>query len=144
MVQLVYASAAKAPFSPEDLKTLLRDSRLRNSVYSVTGMLLYDNGSFLQALEGPARSVDVIFNSIQHDRRHTGLKVLLRLDIPRRDFSEWSMGFVDRSTSTRQPDGFLDYRNPLPLLAMEGTRAMHFMRFFRDGLCREVLVPQTI
>lgn len=65
MLQFIYASAASATFSPEDLRMLLAKARSRNTLYSVTGMLLYHNGSFLQVLEGPPTSVGIIFDSIQ-------------------------------------------------------------------------------
>lgn len=55
MYRLVYKSVECAPFSETDLKKLLMNSRLRNTEAGLTGMLIYDRGTFLQMLEGAWR-----------------------------------------------------------------------------------------
>ncbi len=58
LIQFIYASAASSPFTSEALRTLLAKSRSRNSLYGVSGVLLYYDGSILQVLEGPEDTVD--------------------------------------------------------------------------------------
>ena len=53
LFSIVYHSAAKPGFSSLDLDEVLSQSRVKNRVNRVTGMLLAENGRFLQALEGP-------------------------------------------------------------------------------------------
>jgi len=137
MLQLVYASAATAPFSPQDLDHLLRRARPRNDLYKVTGLLLYHSGSFLQVLEGPEAGVDAIYAHIVRDRRHSAAKVLSRLPITRREFENWSMAFADTSASLQRPAGFMDYHRQLPALSDAPTRAAQYLRFFQQGLCRQ-------
>lgn len=139
MVQLVYASAAVERLLPDALQLLLAQSRSRNVKDDVTGMLLYHNGSFMQVLEGPASSVNPIFASIERDKRHTGIKTLLRHEIQRREFAAWSMAFVDFSMPFHQANGFVDYYTSLPMLSQQGSRSMQLLRFFQDGLCRELV-----
>ncbi len=136
MIQFVYSSAARNPFTPEDLKHLLQKARLRNSVYNVTGMLLYDAGSFLQVLEGPEASVDLIFASIKRDPRHLNAKTLSRQSIERPEFSDWAMGFADTSLWPTKPPGMVDYHQILPRLTAGSTEAKRYLRFFQEGLCR--------
>ncbi len=126
MVQLIYASAATRPFSAPQLNTLLEKARARNSLFSVTGMLLYHSGSFL------------ILASIRRDPRHTNTKILSRQSSTRREFDQWAMGFVDTSQLERTP-GLVDYHRTLPKLTIGSSDAKRYLRFFQDGLCRQTV-----
>jgi hypothetical protein len=92
---LVYVSAALEPWSQEDLLALLTLARERNAIRGITGMLLYDHGGFMQALEGPRAAVQDLAAAIRRDPRHRSMIVML--DVPRaeRYFPAWSMGFRD-------------------------------------------------
>ena len=131
MIQLIYTSAETVPFSPEALNASLFKARQRNSVYKVSGMLLYDSGSFLQVLEGPEDAVETILTSILREGRHGSQKVLSRLKVERRDFAEWSMAFVDSSLSLRRPAGLVDYSRVLPGLPDASAQAQRFIRYSR-------------
>ena len=137
MIQSIYASAATKPFSPKDLDVLLSKARARNSVYQVSGMLLYHEGSFLQVLEGPEASVDLILASIFRDPAHYQPRTLLRQTIMHREFEGWSMGFADPSQFASHPSGYVDYTRELVKLPDAGTRAHQYLRFFREGLYRQ-------
>ncbi len=137
VIQLVYASAATQPFTPEALKQLLTKARGRNAMFGVTGMLLYHRGSFLQVLEGPDAGVDRILASILKDARHTTARTLSRTTIATREFEAWSMGFVDTTNAMAHPAGHVDYHRELPGLTQSGSKAKKFLRFFQDGLYRE-------
>lgn len=91
---------AVRPFSPEELLQLLTQSRARNRERDLTGLLLYRNGQFLQALEGPAAQVDALIEKIWVDRRHAGLRILMREEISEREFPDWSMGFKNINEAT--------------------------------------------
>ena len=138
MIQLVYASAATTPFSPAALRSLLTKARARNTAYEVSGMLLYHNGSFMQVLEGPERGVELIMHSIRKDARHCDTKVLRQGEVPQREFADWSMGFIDTSSSgVSQAAGQIDYERVLPQLIDAPTAARRYLRFFEQGLCRQ-------
>ncbi len=102
MIRVVYSSVAVRPFSPEGLLQLLTHSRARNRERDLTGLLLYRNGRFLQALEGPAEQVDALIEKIWVDRRHAGLRILMREEIAEREFPDWSMGFEDLDEATEE------------------------------------------
>ncbi len=103
----------------------------------VSGMLVYHGGSFLQVLEGAEENVATVFESIERDPRHDRTKVLLRQTIERREFGEWSMGFVDGGTAVTKPAGMVDYYRGLPELSDAATRARQYLRFFQNGLYRQ-------
>lgn len=106
MLQLVYVSVAVSPFSELSLRALLTFSRTRNTARSVTGMLLYQTGSFLQVLEGEPETVESLFAKIECDPRHHHVHVLSRSDLQIRNFGDWSMGFVDVRASAMALPGF--------------------------------------
>jgi len=94
MYQMVYISKA----SDETLKSssqymaeILEIATKNNSEKSVTGLLVYNSGHFLQLLEGSKESVSEIFNKIAKDKRHSNVKVILRQDVDSRLFDNWSM-----------------------------------------------------
>ena len=61
MHQVVYASAAVEAFSEVQLVQLLARARTNNERLGVTGLLLYDEGSFLQVLEGDAKVIELLY-----------------------------------------------------------------------------------
>ena len=96
MYQLVYTSIANREFSAADLKKLLLRARMRNKEAGVSGMLVFHDGTFLQALEGDKRAVIEIFTKIEKDARHRDISVLHRGPGPeQRIFGDWAMGFAD-------------------------------------------------
>jgi methanogenic corrinoid protein MtbC1 len=88
---LTYKSVATASPSPADLRALVSQARQRNRNMSVTGMLLYEDGSFLQTLEGPPDKLGRLWASIRQDTRHDHIEVLSEHIAPARLFSEWDM-----------------------------------------------------
>lgn len=132
MLQLAYVSVASAPFSAVSLRTLLTSARTRNSARGVTGVLLYQSGSFMQVLEGEPAIVEGIFAKIQRDPRHRDVLVLLRGDIETRNFGDWSMGFVDVLASAITLPGFRSGKAFQDLVG--DTKSIErVVRGFRDG-----------
>ena len=95
MIHLIYMSSAAKEMNEEDLLEMLAQSRSRNEAQNITGMLLYKDGVFLQALEGNAKDVDDIYKSILLDKRNTGHYLIEEKEIIDRQFPDWSMGFED-------------------------------------------------
>ena len=93
---IVYVSSAVRLFSLEEVAHLLQRARERNEDYGVTGVLLYHGGNFMQYIEGPKDSLDVIYDIIKKDDKHTGIIVVSREVIERRQFDDWSMAFQSR------------------------------------------------
>lgn len=90
---LVYVSSAVRLLDPEEIQYLLERARQRNREYDVTGVLLYTGGNFMQYIEGPKDNLDVIYKIIQEDEQHTGIILISREPIERRQFGEWSMAY---------------------------------------------------
>ena len=93
LYQVIYASVSTRPIDEEELLTMLKRSREKNSRLGITGMLLHCDHAFIQALEGPKDRVMELFRVIQEDARHSRIAVLFEGPINQRSFSHWSMGF---------------------------------------------------
>ena len=91
---IVYASSATSLPSVEQLNALLAASRESNRRASLTGMLLYNDGNFMQCLEGPEEAVKATYARIASDPGHKGVITLLDEPIAQRSFADWQMGFL--------------------------------------------------
>ncbi len=132
---LLYASSAVKPFGDDDLVALLRQSREKNQRLDITGLLLYKEGSFMQALEGPREAVLGVMASIQADKRHHRIHILLQQDQPQRDFAGWSMGFKRLDGDAPLEPGYSDFLDvPLngQIFRDNPSRSLQFLRCFRE------------
>jgi hypothetical protein len=107
LIQLVYASAATKPFTQTELRELLSRARANNGKEGITGLLLYHKLSFLQILEGEEENVAPLFARIERDPRHNRVLLLSRKDTEERNFSVWSMGFIDVNQTAAALSGFV-------------------------------------
>ncbi|KAI8913094.1 Acylphosphatase-like domain-containing protein [Powellomyces hirtus] len=101
--QLIYLSQAVTPSSAA-LAAILDSARRRNERDQISGILLYNNGQFMQCLEGNHDQVGAVYNDIRKDDRHDHLAVLLDHTVSRRDFDCWLMGFKDVSLDRKFAD----------------------------------------
>lgn len=88
---LTYKSIATATPRASDIDRLVGKARARNRSLDVTGMLLVEDGCFLQTLEGPPRAVAALWSSIQSDERHDHIEVLSEHMAAARLFSDWDL-----------------------------------------------------
>lgn len=111
---LTYKSIATAAPRPSDLDVLVTRARQRNRSLDVTGMLLFEDGCFLQTIEGPPKALATLWSSIQRDARHNHIEVLSEHMVPARLFSNWDLLLSDRlddvpSTTPKTPPAVADY-----------------------------------
>ena len=94
LVRLIYASKVAPHFGPMDMHDILDKSRRNNIEHGISGLLILADGYFFQALEGDRAAVHATYARILKDSRHTGSVMLSSLEIEKRQFSGWSMGYV--------------------------------------------------
>ena len=130
MIQLIYVSTAARRISKDDLQTILLTSIHHNSEKNITGLLLYDQGTFCQALEGEAEDVHALFSKIKKDERHTNVIKIFDDEIMARDFSSWSMNCINLDHYEKnQITGYKDF-----------TDAVHNWNFVNPVQAKEVLM----
>lgn len=133
MHQVIYSSAAVAPFTETQLAQLLARARINNERLEITGLLLYDDGSFLQALEGESEVIERLYETIGRDKRHHRVVALLRREIDERHFSQWRMGFAAVNAFSKKLPGYSDYLQARNEPAAAASAAERLMGSFRDG-----------
>jgi hypothetical protein len=105
LVHCLYASRLLAPLDPKVLDAIFVTSHRNNMENGITGILCFNETTFIQLLEGSRREVSSLFRNITQDDRHFDVELLLHEEIERRSFSSWTMGKVN-----------LDKVNPAVLL----------------------------
>lgn len=112
MIRLIYISTATSKPTEADLTSLLRQANGRNLRQKITGMLLYNNRSYMQILEGDAKDVHEIYAAICKDPRNEGNVILLESEISAREFPDWNMGFENlEKCAPNELPGFIDIFN---------------------------------
>ncbi len=91
LATLTYQSRATRPFSDDELRDLLHSAQARNRAAAITGLLIYDNERFFQCLEGPADSLQVVWQAIQNDPRHADVELLGSAPTTTRFFAQWDL-----------------------------------------------------
>ncbi len=130
MLQLIYASNAAFSFSEKDLEELLIQARDFNNSKEITGLLIYHNENFMQVIEGPDHEIEKLYSRIENDSRHHHVTLIYKEPIEKKDFGDWSMGFVDTRTIEQPVEGFVDFNTDMFELINDDTKAKRILRMF--------------
>jgi len=137
LFQIVYTSTAAELFSRAELNELLKGSVQRNTRAGITGLLLYNNGTFMQTLEGEEAVVIALFAKISRDPRHHHVIPLIHEPIERRNFSNSAMAFRDLDApELRNLPGYSEFLNtPLngDLLAPDIPKCQRLLLLFKEN-----------
>jgi hypothetical protein len=96
---IVYVSTATQLMSVSQLESLLVEARDLNRKSAITGVLLYNDGNFIQYFEGSVEAVRITYERIQSSRSHKGIIELMNERIAHRNFADWQMGFAQPTQS---------------------------------------------
>jgi Sensors of blue-light using FAD len=138
MHELIYVSAARRPFDTAQLAAVLEQSRRNNAKVGVTGILLYEGGSFLQVLEGEREVVEALYQRVAGDDRHYRLQRLRARPIATRSFAAWTMGFVSLDPKLALPQRHALLSNGS--LEDGGAELLAFLDGFRNGQWRSYIL----
>ena len=138
LVHCIYTSAETNEFSHDDIIDLLEKARANNAKLDVSGILLYESGSFFQVLEGRHEVVTSLLEKIQKDDRHNHVVKVIYEHIENRDFSEWTMGYSDVTPDElRKVEGLNDFfRSNSSYMGLDKGRAKTLLKAFKDGQWR--------
>lgn len=101
LVRLIYASRATDKFQPTSVKAILTSARRHNHANQVSGLLCFNQHCFLQCLEGPRAIVSQTYERILADDRHEAAEIISFHYVPRREFDDWNMGYLQDSATIR-------------------------------------------
>lgn len=136
MFHIVYISSAIKPFSESELVDLLITCRERNSQKGITGMLLYNDGNFMQIIEGEEAAVKELYAIIGQDPRHNGHILLIEEQTSESLFGEWSMAFRNLTDQNIKKipgfSRFMDRTLIVENFKKDPTGCLELMKMFRD------------
>jgi hypothetical protein len=100
----------------EDIDDVLADivvrSEINNLEFGITGLLFYQNGRFIQVLEGERDSLEGLMSILEQDDRHENIQRIIDQAIKKRAFEEWSMDSLNLSEgATIDPDELIRIRD---------------------------------
>jgi hypothetical protein len=137
LIHLIYASTATRAMSEAELLALLQKSRTNNAKRGIRGMLLYQDGNFLQVLEGEESAVTELYARIEQDPRHYDVSLIMKRPITEPTFDEWEMGFTNLDAAKdelQEVPGYTDFlTKPISPsnLSDNPSRAFIFLNTFR-------------
>ena len=91
--QLTYHSIANKDLKMSDIEEIMATSIKNNKIDEITGCLMYNNGFFLQILEGDEKKVRELYETITLDSRNHHNTILSTDDSQFRIFKEWAMAY---------------------------------------------------
>lgn len=89
-----YISNAVSLWQHTQLENLFSYTKKQNVVMDVTGLLLYNEGTFVQVLEGEGKIVHSLFSKIKSDKRHNQITLMMDREIDQRLFNSYQANSV--------------------------------------------------
>lgn len=91
MIRILYFSTAETHVGNADVADIVETSAKKNKAQEITGALAFNGRNFCQVLEGEAKAVRALIETIRKDTRHSGFKVIDEKSVEARHFPDWSM-----------------------------------------------------
>jgi hypothetical protein len=101
LIRLLYVSTAHKNVGLDEFRAILAQAQTNNEARDLTGVLAFNSKMFLQALEGARDQVNTLYGKLLRDPRHHSVTLLSLQDIERRQWADWSMGFVAPNSANR-------------------------------------------
>lgn len=131
LLTIVYVSAATRKMTDAELLALLKQAREVNASHGVTGLLLYNDGNFMQLLQGPAADVRNIYSAIESDaRHHMVIPIVDETGLPR-EFADWSMAWGQ--LDARAWEALMSELSPDGSALSDGSVASLLKSFWKPG-----------
>ena len=88
---LIYVSRCKQPMTQDALLEMLQPIQNHNRQNGVSGCLIYQDGEFMQLLEGKQQVLHALRDSIRADNRHEDFRIVAEGPLLQRIFNDWGM-----------------------------------------------------
>ncbi len=115
--QLTYSSVASRGISVKDIENIIAEAKQFNTANNITGCLIYNNGYFLQILEGDKEIVMTLLNKIRLDDRNDHLSILSEDQSNFRIFKDWAMAYYHNPKYTNLTSEEQEIKESLLLLS---------------------------
>ncbi len=94
LARLIYSSSLKPHVDHTEIKKIHEVAEEQNRKLRVTGMLIFGNENFLQAIEGDRDVINSLYDKIFHDPRHHQLIIRSYQEINDRKFNRFAMKLI--------------------------------------------------
>ena len=110
---ICYLSSANYTLNIQDLENIFKITLKNNIQNSISGILIYAEGNFLQVLEGEELALKALFQKIKSDKRHHNLITLLSKKNKDRIFESYQSGFsiVAKKADMKSLKNYLKFLN---------------------------------
>lgn len=83
-----------------DVRKIVEEAKVHNAKSDICGVLIINDGRFLQILEGEQEDLSSLMGKIQKDNRHKNVDILVDQSVETRSFDDWNMEVFDLSDKT--------------------------------------------
>lgn len=106
---LCYVSNSTSKLNSAELKRLYVVTKQKNAASNISGILVYNNGNFLQIMEGSKDELFKLYEKISNDKRHHHLIELVNEPVSERLFEDYVTGFelIDSNKDIKQLEDYL-------------------------------------
>ncbi|ACL57285.1 BLUF domain-containing protein [Methylobacterium nodulans] len=143
LIHLIYFSrallSAEAGARSRELAEIARQAQKRNEFSVITSFLIFEQGYFLQVLEGERTSIQDTFARIVNDRRHRDVQIIEWREIVKREFVT-SFNIAQRTAGN---DALFQKANLLPML-QRGTPKAPIIYSLARALQADTMAKQGI
>ena len=118
------------------VRNIVESAKQHNKSVNITGVLFYENGYFLQALEGEKDVLVHTFEKISKDSRHNQIIKIIDEPIAARSFADWSLDtFYIDSPALINPDTIVSFKELYEqCFEMDSKKLMDFIKQMVDEL----------
>ena len=98
LIQIVYTSLVSDRVDAGEFFAMVQGASRNFASMDITGRLIFADGRFFQALEGPPLNLDPWIRDVERDPLHHSMAIVLRRSIEKWQFEGWRMrrlGFCD-------------------------------------------------
>jgi Sensors of blue-light using FAD len=96
---ILFVCSATRRLQESEMNRFVLQAQQRNQLDDITGVMLHNDGNFMQYMEGPDQAVASAFGRVCASREQTGVILLCDMPIDQRHFGEWAMAFAQPTNS---------------------------------------------
>lgn len=118
-----YVSTAHADLQEQTVIDIMNQADIFNKSQGITGILLYNERSFFQLLEGEKKTIEELYEKITDDYRHHDIIKFLEKPVSRLPFDGYMTDFI---TDTKKFDEtkLKNYLHYIEVLSPESQKAI--------------------
>ncbi|MEM5564003.1 BLUF domain-containing protein [Psychroserpens sp. AS72] len=91
---ICYKSKVKSTLDIMDFETLFFETQTKNDSHNIKGVLVKQENTFFQIIEGESIILDALYLKIKNDFRHTNIIEILNTPISQLSFEGFDTGYV--------------------------------------------------